>query len=157
MSFIKPALLLGVLLFSSFTFRSDKNEWKLEMEKDSIKIFTKKSEACPIRTSKAETLLNLSGEELTKFLLDFDNYPKWFPSCKNARLLKRISDNEFVAHLEYKTPWPFPNLDCAERVIVERNAETNLILIRMRAEPDYIPVIAGSVRIKQMQIGRAHV
>ena len=144
-------LMAAVILLSAFRISGEKDDWKLGEDKDGIKIYTKKSEQGKIRTSRAEMFLNVPPVRVVEALLDFNSYAKWFPSCMEAVILKRVSDKEFVSHLIYKTPWPLPNLDCVQRMVIDHQATNDTTFIRVKAEPDFIGPSGSCVRVKQMQ------
>ncbi len=144
-------LMLGIVVLSSFRTINEKDDWKLGEDKNGIKIYTKKSEQGKIRTSRAEMFLDVPPAKVVEALLDFNSYSKWFPSCMEAKILKRVSDDEFISHLIYKTPWPLPNLDCVQRMVIDRKATGDTTFIRVKAEPNYIGPSGTCVRVKQMQ------
>ena len=144
-------LVLICVVLSSFRTPGDKDDWKQGADKDGIKVYTKKSEQGKIRTSKAEMFLPVPAAKVINLLLDFDSYSKWFPSCMEAKILKRVSDNESVSHLIYKTPWPLPNIDCVQRMVVDSRSKGDTSYIRVRAEPDFIGPSGSCARVKEMQ------
>lgn len=151
MKFKLVHLILLSLSLSSFTFRFQVDDWLLEREKKGIKVFTKKSRWGRLRDSKAEMLLpNAKVEDLVRFITDFDSYPKWVPRCREAKVLARISDNEFIAYMIFKSPWPVADRDCVVRVKVERDPTTGIVVIRETSEPKYVNRRSNVVRIEQM-------
>ncbi|MCW5909280.1 MAG: hypothetical protein KIS94_15545 [Chitinophagales bacterium] len=143
-------LLAIVLTLSSFTKYGSVDEWVYEREKKGIKVFTKKSKWGKLRDSKAVMLVSESPEEMLNLLTDFDNYPKWLPRCKKARVVARLSDNEFIAQIVFNVPWPFKDRDCVLRVKIEKDERTGTILITEESEPKYIREQEGVVRIQQL-------
>lgn len=143
--------MLLTLVLSSFTWRFQVDEWLLEREKKGIKVFTKKSRWGKLRDSKAEMLLpNAKIDELVKFICDFDNYPNWVPRCREAKVLARISGDEFIAYMIFKSPWPVADRDCVVRVKVTRDPATGTVNIHETSEPKYINHRSNVVRIEQM-------
>ena len=139
------------LALSSFGYRFQVDDWLLEREKKGIKVFTKKSRWGRLRDSKAEMLLpNAKIDELVKFISDFDNYPNWVPRCREAKVLARISDNEFIAYMIFKSPWPVADRDCVVRVRIDRDPATGSVTIRETSEPKYVNRRSNVVRIEQM-------
>jgi uncharacterized protein YndB with AHSA1/START domain len=143
------------LLFLSFSLSSFKksgpvDEWVYEREKKGIKVFTKKSKWGKLRDSKAVMLVSESPEEMFRLLTDFDNYPKWLPRCKKARVVAHLNEKEFIAQIVFNVPWPFKDRDCVLRVKVDRDPKTGTILITEVSEPKYIREQEGVVRIQQL-------
>lgn len=143
------------LLFIQFAFiclaqNSKVDEWVYEREKKGIKVFTKKSKWGKLRDSKAVMLVSESPEEMYELLTDFDNYPKWLPRCKKARVVAHLNEKEFIAQIVFNVPWPFKDRDCVLRVKVDRDPKTGTILITEVSEPKYIREQEGVVRIQQL-------
>lgn len=126
------------------------DEWVYEREKKGIKVFTKKSKWGKLRDSKAVMLVSESPEEMYRLLTDFDNYPKWLPRCKRARIVAHLNEKEFIAQIVFNVPWPFKDRDCVLRVKVDRDPKTGTILITEVSEPKYIREQEGVVRIQQL-------
>ena len=143
-------LSLLVLVLSSYTWQSQVDDWLLERERKGIKVFTKKSRWGRLRDSKAEMLLpNAKINELVKFISDFDNYPNWVPRCQEAKVLARISDNEFIAYMIFKSPWPVADRDCVLRVRIDHDP-TGTVTINETSEPRYVTRRSNVIRIEQM-------
>lgn len=144
-----PLCLLVLHMLVAISMSAASDDWRLGTDKSGIKVYTKKSEQGKIRTSRAEMLVPISVDQVIALLNDFNSYGGWFPSCKSAKILKRISDNEFLAILTYKTPWPLPDLDCAERMTITRRGSTDTSYINVNCEPDAAP-LTSATRIRQM-------
>jgi hypothetical protein len=143
--------IVTVTLLSAVVFaKGNYNDWRLGADKDGIKVYTRKSEQGKIRTARAEMFLNVPPNNVITALLDFTSYAKWFPNCKSAQILKRYSEREFVSILVYKTPWPLPDMDCVERMTIERRTGNDTTFIHVKAEPDFIET-TSAVRVKQME------
>ncbi|MBS1685409.1 MAG: hypothetical protein JSS76_11660 [Bacteroidetes bacterium] len=141
-------ILSGImLLIAAPSIHAAGDDWRLGTEKNGIKVYTRKSDQGKMRTSRAEMTLPISVEQVIALLNDFNSYGSWFPSCRSAKILKRISDDEFLAILTYKTPWPLPDLDCAERMTIVRRRDTSYI--NVNCEPDAAP-LTSATRIRQM-------
>jgi hypothetical protein len=144
-------LLVLMVTLSSFGAPFQVDDWLLERERKGIKVFTKKSRWGRLRDSKAEMLLpNAKSEELIKFICDFDGYPAWVPRCREAKVLARISDNEFIAYMIFKSPWPVADRDCVVRVRIDRDQTTGTVLIRETSEPKYVNRKSNVIRIEQL-------
>lgn len=144
-------LLLVVVTLSSFGVRFQVDDWLLEREKKGIKVFTKKSRWGRLRDSKAEMLLpNAKIDELIKFITDFDQYSTWVPRCREAKVLARISDTEFIAYMIFKSPWPVADRDCVVRVKIDRDPSTGIVIIRETSEPKYVNRRSNVIRIEQL-------
>lgn len=144
-------LFIAFLSLASFDkkIQQNGNEWIYEQEKKGIKIFTKKSKWGNLRDSRAVMQVAATPEEMYKLLTDFDHYSTWMNRCSKSRLVARLSDNEFIAHLHFSSPWPVKDRDCVVRVKVVKEAN-GVITITQISEPKYIKEQDDVVRIEQL-------
>lgn len=147
-SIIISALL--VFTTTSFKSRQQVDEWVYEQEKKGIKIFTKKSKWGRLRDSKAVMTVSSTPEEMLRLITDFDNYHTWVARCKKGRVVARLSDNEFIAHIVFNAPWPVKDRDCVLRVKVTEDSKTGAYTITQTSEPKYIRENDSAVRIEQL-------
>lgn len=89
-------------------------------------------------------------DEMMKLLTDFDNYHTWMPRCSKSRMVARLSDNEFIAHLHFEAPWPVKDRDCVVRVKVVKDSKNGSITITQTSEPKYLKAENDVVRIEQL-------
>ena len=123
-----------MLVLCSFT-RFQIDDWLLEREKKGIKVFTKKSKWGRLKDSKATMLIPATKvDDVVKFLTDFDNYPSWMPRCRSARVLARLSENEFIGYTVWKCPWPVADRDCVMSVNIQKDPATGVVLITEMSE-----------------------
>lgn len=143
--------LLAIMILGGFREknRGQVDGWVLEREKKGIKIFTKKGKWGKLRDSKAIMVVSAKPEEMLKLLSDFDNYPNWMPKCKKAKVIARLSANEFIGQIVFNAPWPVADRDCVVRVKINREPN-GVITMSQTSEPKYIKEEEGVVRIQQM-------
>lgn len=141
-------LSLGILLVA-FKF-PQQGDWVYERGKEGIKIFTRKSNLGKLRDSKATMVVSTSPDQMLKILTDFSSYPTWMPRCKEARVVARLSDSEFITYMVISAPWPLKDRDCVMRVKISKDAQTGVITITETSDPKYVREQDGVVRIKLM-------
>ncbi len=148
-------ILIIFLAFASLTSlkltkQQQVDEWVYEREKKGIKIFTRKGKWGHLRDSKAIMQVSSTPEQTLKVLTDFDHYTAWFPRCRKSRIVARLSDNEFIAHLVFTAPWPIKDRDCVVRIKVQRDPKTGIIVVTETSEPKYLKEEQDVVRIQQL-------
>ncbi|MBS1612966.1 MAG: SRPBCC family protein [Bacteroidetes bacterium] len=143
-------ILLAFLSLSSFHRQQTGNEWVYEQSKKGIKVFTKKSKWGHLRDARAVMQVAKTPDEMMKLLTDFDNYHTWMPRCSKSRMVARLSDNEFIAHLHFEAPWPVKDRDCVVRVKVVKDSKNGSITITQTSEPKYLKAENDVVRIEQL-------
>jgi len=144
-------LLLVMVTLPAFGKLWQVDGWLLSREKEGIKVFTKKSRWGKLRDSRAEMLLpGTKIDDVVKLIADFDGYPHWLPRCRTAKVLARMSDNEFIGYMVFHSPWPVADRDCVVRVRIDRDSTSGAVTIRETSEPKYINSKSDVVRIEQM-------
>jgi hypothetical protein len=82
----------------------------LKKDKDSIKVYTCKSDTSKFRSLRAEFVIeNVSLEELKTFMFTVSDYLKWQYDAIEASILKQINTNEMIYRVVIDAPWPVDN------------------------------------------------
>lgn len=155
----KIILLTYLMLHSVLVFAADINKiietgaWQL-IKDDSvhkIKVYGREENKFNYRTFKAEAILNAPLDHVLQSQLDIANYPKWVWSAIEAKVLKKVADNEFYYHLVSRTPL-IPNRDTIVHTKINpyTQAKPSIELI-MQGTPDYYPPQKDMVRVKVYQ------
>jgi hypothetical protein len=86
--------------------------------------------------------------QVLALMLDSDAVEEWAYGVDEAKLLKRIDQNHDLIYLYSDIPWPVRDRD----MIVNREVEVlqpgEEFIIRLRCEPDAVPEVSGTVRVK---------
>lgn len=85
--------------------------------------------------------------ELSKALLDLNDFPKWQYKIIKTELLKRISKDEYIYRAELETPWPVSNRDLILHVKLSPGTNQGEYYFSALGRPDFIPPREGFVRI----------
>lgn len=152
----KIILLTYLMLHSVLVFAADINKiietgaWQL-IKDDSvhkIKVYGREENKFNYRTFKAEAIFNAPLDHVLQSQLDITNYPKWVWSAIEAKVLKKVADNELYYRLVSRTPL-IPNRDTIVHTKISPYTQTKpSIEINMDGVPDYYPPQAGMVRVK---------
>ena len=111
MKFILLILIAFFLHPQAPTEESGKDEWKLEKDKNNIKIWTRKIGDSGIKSFKAIVIYDASVSQLASVLNDVEAYPEWMSDVEATKILKEISENERYYYLLVNAPWPLSNRD----------------------------------------------
>ena len=120
--------------------------WKLERNKNGIKVYTRPTNSSKLKDSRAVAIINADTKEVLNLLIDFENHWKWMDRIKISRLVKKISDSEFYVYYEAVAPWPVSNRDIIARYKVIMSNDGKIIL-ESNGDPDFLPAKEGLVRI----------
>ena len=137
-----------LLLFSVFvTDNLQAQNWVLQKEEDSIRIYTAHTETSKIKSIKAEFTLHSTREALFEQLLRADLYHEWQFNTIESKILETINPQEVVYYCEVEAPWPINNRDLIIHLKVNNIPAANEFTIQTRAESSRVPVKNGVVRV----------
>lgn len=120
--------------------------WKLSMEKDGIRVYSRKRPGSGMREMKAEmTISGMQPGKVIRLIRNDSMATEWINRAVQFRTLHTENPNEWFTYTEVAIPWPFPNKD-----LITRNrlvASPGKTLIEMLSQPDFYPEQAGKSRI----------
>lgn len=139
--------IFSVVLIALTLFAQD--TWKLERDKNGIKVFTRKTPKVSMKESKTEIFFNSPPEQLIKFFKDVENHKSWMHRISTSDLLKKTNDNEFYAYYIASAPWPVSNRDAIVHYKIKKEANGDFVVIAT-GMPEEIPQQKGLVRIPKL-------
>ena len=127
------------------------NQWTL-VKNDrlrDIKTYARLENGKQYRSFKATVMMkDTKPETLVRFLLDFENYHKWYWQVLESKLLKKVSPTEYYLYLLHTAPAGLPDRDVILHATVElQYASRNYITLKVEAVPDYLPLKPPLVRM----------
>ena len=139
--------LLLLTLFFSFSSSNAQDSWELKTEKDSIKIYSRKSNSIKYNELKVELTLKAKLSDIASLILDINNYYKWSYNTKLSYVLKQVSKNEIYYYSEVKSPWPASNRDLIVHLKMIQDPLTKIMTINATSVPNFIPPKKNLVRV----------
>lgn len=127
------------------------NEWKLVKNDKlrNIKAYLKREDGKKIRSFRIEAIIDAPMEAVARVGFDIDNYRRWYWQLLDARLLKKVSDREYIYYLVHNAPVGNPDRDVILRAVVEPyTPQKGYALVRINALPDYLPPKPPLVRMQ---------
>ena len=85
-----------------------------------IKVYVKNEEGKNIRSFRVEAMLDAPLEVVTRVQADVDNYTRWYFATLEAKLLKKISDKEFIFYMVHDAPIGMPDRDVVLKAPLNR-------------------------------------
>ncbi|MCL3779017.1 hypothetical protein EMN47_01320 [Prolixibacteraceae bacterium JC049] len=133
-------LLLAVLVLG---LQAQERNWKVETSKDgSVVVKSDIVNDADIDGKKGKVIHYIVEKtggatlvQMEQFLRDSKNYKNIWENTKESKELKRITNNEWISYLFFKTPWPMANNDCVHRMYFESKGENGFSL-KGKAEPN---------------------
>lgn len=123
------------------------SDCSLELEKDSIRVYTCPRTDSRFKTVKSTFTVNSKLTELAAAILDIDNYGAWQYKTVNARVLKRVSEREIVYYTRVEAPVLTQDRDFIIRLTVDPDPMTKGMIVEAVSLPDYLPGVADVVRV----------
>jgi len=127
------------------------NEWKLVKHDKirNIKAFVKREDGKKIRSFRVEAVVDAPMDTVARVGFDIANYQRWYWQLLDAKLLKKVSDREYIYYLVHNAPVGNPDRDVILRAVVEPyTAQKGYALVRINALPDYLPPKPPLVRMQ---------
>ncbi|WP_111672330.1 START domain-containing protein [Algoriphagus litoralis] len=141
------AYLFAVVHFFTIILMIQEQDCQLRKSAEGIAVYTCKMEDSKINSIQSTFTVSATMEELSKALLDLDDFPLWQYKINKTELLKRISKDEFVYRAELETPWPVSNRDLILHVKLSPGPKQGEYYFSALGRPDFIPPREGFVRI----------
>jgi len=145
-----PAIALAEKDLDDFRSEASKNEWRLSKSDKlhNIKVYVKNEEGKNIRSFRVEAMLDAPLEVVTRVQSDVDSYTRWYFATLEAKLLKKVSDKEFIFYLVHDAPIGMPDRDVVLKATIEpMTAKRPFVVIKMVSIPDFIPARPPFVRM----------
>ncbi len=133
------------------TETSQNNVWRLSKhdKRHEIKAYVKNEEGKNIRSFRVEAYFNTPIEVITRVQSDVDSYSRWYFATLESKLLKKVSDKEFIFYLVHDAPVGMPDRDVVIRATIEpMTAKKPYIVINMVSIPDFMPDKPPYVRME---------
>jgi hypothetical protein len=141
------ALCICLLYLPTFLPASDKNEWTLRREKDGIDIYSRPSDCSKINDIRVDMDLTGTVEQLAAILRDVNNYTDWVYATRTARMIRKVSENEFIYYAEVGTPWPAANRDYYADLKITLNPAIHSMNVVSVGMKDFQPEKKDFVRV----------
>jgi hypothetical protein len=141
------ALCICLLYLPTFFPASDKNDWTLRREKDGIDIYSRPSDCSKINDIRVDMDLTGTVEQLAAILRDVNNYTDWVYATRTARMIRKVSENEFIYYAEVGTPWPAANRDYYADLKITLNPAIHSMNVVSVGMKDFQPEKKDFVRV----------
>lgn len=125
--------------------------WRLSKhdKRHEIKAYIKNEEGKNIRSFRVEAYIDAPIEVITRVQADVENYVRWYFAVLEVKLLKKVSDKEFIFYMVHDAPIGTPDRDVILRATIEpMTTKRPYIIIKMNALPDFLPDKPPYVRME---------
>lgn len=97
------------LLIFTFIFLNSlgaQDSWKVEKEKDGIKISNRHSPTSSFNDVRVEVDLPGNIDQLSAILLDVSKYTEWAYATRKSEIVKMLGPGKLIYYSEIEVPWP---------------------------------------------------
>ncbi len=136
-----------LLFFVTPLFAVAQPECSLELDKDSILVYTCAQANSKYKSVKSIFTITSSLSQLAAALLDIEHYDTWQYKTVSARVLKKVSDREVIYYTEVAAPVLTDNRDFVIRLTLDPDPMTQGMIVDAVSLPDYIPAVDGVIRV----------
>jgi hypothetical protein len=144
---IKTAVCFLVLAALLHSHSICANEWKLEKQKNSVSIYSKKADS-GYKEIFVKTIVDVNPHALIALLDDVAFSSKWIHNCIEVRILEEISPTERLINSFFSAPWPVKNRDMVFHSKTTFNE--NKVQIEISDRGDTTPQHPKYVRMQNM-------
>ncbi|MCP4606091.1 MAG: hypothetical protein GY847_37200 [Proteobacteria bacterium] len=106
---------LGLLVFISVaavaTYSQAGEGWKLSKDSKGVKVFTKPKKGTDYLEMKAIGKTTYPFEIGVELLKDYDHYHEWYGMCKELKVIKKRSENDYDMYFILDVPFPGTDRD----------------------------------------------
>lgn len=149
---ISLALLIGALSSTAVAnkalddLRSEAQSndgWRLAKhdKRHEVKAYVKSEDGTFLRSFRVEAYFDAPIEAVTRVQADVDSYARWYFLVLESKLIKKISDTEFIFYMVHDAPVGMADRDVVMKATIEpMTAKKPYIVIHMVSLPDYMPL-----------------
>lgn len=138
--------LISSLSFTVMDWQNDK-EWKLEKDKNGIKVYTQK-QSDNLKAFKAITKTNKSMLELENLVEKVENYPQWMSDVATCRQIKLVHADEAYVYSTSDAPWPIKDRDIVTKANCIKSKDGSL-RYEFQTYPGKVEELEDYIRIKK--------
>jgi hypothetical protein len=123
--------------------------WKLEKDKNGIKVYSSEMPNSAFKAVKVECTLTGSYTKLVSILTKVSLFSKWIYNTKYSKTVRQTTPLDFVYYSETSLPWPLSNRDAVIHLRIKTDSLPRFLTITGSDIPGLIPEIPGKVRVSQ--------
>lgn len=135
---------------------SGDSQWKLEFERNGVKVYSMKASGAYLKQYKAVMRGKYTLNQLVGGLIEnstLDNCKNHIPGCMDVKVIQPWSTNTMSDTVLWKLqlPAPFSPRETVIRSQVSQDPETKAVTVDVIAAPNSTPRNKGSVRLTHLQ------
>ncbi len=150
-SLMKKIILIFLYSFLSYSTVFAQGNWKLEKDKDGIKVWTRKQANSNLKEYKGVMVIPADMDNLITFFKNYKLFEKWMykTDAGSAKLVKKTNDLDFVIRLTMSAPL-VKSRESVTHFLINAPDAKGMVMINLNTVPDLLPPNNDYVRIPKM-------
>ncbi|MBF0485367.1 MAG: START domain-containing protein [Candidatus Omnitrophica bacterium] len=144
------AAVIGVCFYAS-TLQAAEYPWQLRVDKQGIKVYTRKVDASPILEFKADVVVDAPISKVIPLFEDVETARLWFYQCTQSNVVAREGSQQKAVYIILRLPWPVSARDCVFRMSKSVDTVTGALTYALVAIPDRVSRKPGIVRVPYLR------
>jgi hypothetical protein len=122
------------------------DEWTLVRSSHGIDTYVNVRTVDGFKEFRGVMIMPATFEEARDVITDIPGNVHWLPSCRRAKLVRRISETELLVYIVSRAPWPVKDRDCVWKRHYLVDSDDHFLLLFTATDEAYEGE-AGLVRI----------
>ncbi|MBU0935729.1 MAG: hypothetical protein KKI09_10490 [Spirochaetes bacterium] len=135
------------LLFTVMTGSAMAADWKVSVDKDGIRVYTRPHPDSAFNEAKVETRVRASLSSIMAVMQNIPEFPLWMDSCEFTEQLAEIDESNGYAYMVISVPWPFQRRDVVYRYAAVQDPQSKVVSVTISDVKDYLPEQKNKVRL----------
>lgn len=142
-----------ILLFSLLSTQSwgQGSGWKLQAEKEGIKLYTKPSLADGTLQIRLVGSTTAPIGSVLKTYQDINNVKERIANSKSIKVIKKVDANDVYYQLITDLTWPISDREALMHQVITQDPVSKVIRVDAQAAPNLLPENADYVRIRKWE------
>lgn len=117
------------LFFVLFGFVCQQKPWELAVNKEGIKVYTRKTDSTAIKEYKVTTVVKSPIDTVLKKILDIKNLKKWSYRIAESSLVKKMNDSTWIFYIHNDVEWPVKDRDHVSKVQLKKKKDEYTVIL----------------------------
>jgi hypothetical protein len=133
---VLTVLLALVLSLAPSAARAAAGAWERIRSEDGILVFKKEVEGSPFVAFRGEGNVDAELLRVGSVIVDVPREKEWLDSVVEARILRKVSDTEYIMYSHLGTPVPMSDRDFVTDVTIQADPAAQTVTFHMRSVDD---------------------
>ena len=141
-----------VFLSGPITQAAGESAWKEVVVDQGVTVWSRDRSGRVLPELRARGQMNGELFHAMAVILDNERSCEWVPNCTESQEIKRLDVRTTWVYSVTDSPWPVSDRDTVVKVVAETIEPNNKYRVLMQAQPDFLPLVEGRVRIPYSNI-----